>query len=81
MRVSAELVFRYRDDGAFPHLNCYVADPELGVRLEPGATENIRFGGNRVTSVKQEITRLGGSRRSKNDSADFQRIKRILKSK
>lgn len=36
---AAEAVFAYRDGGAFPHLNVYVADPELGVRLQPGATE------------------------------------------
>lgn len=48
----AEMAFRYRDDGAFPHLNTYVEDPELGVRLEPGATEKISFGGNPVTSVR-----------------------------
>jgi len=32
--VTAELVFRWRDDAAFPHLNVYRADPVLGVRLE-----------------------------------------------
>ncbi|HUJ63854.1 MAG TPA: SGNH/GDSL hydrolase family protein [Kofleriaceae bacterium] len=48
----AELVFRWRDHGAFPHLNVYVADPELGVRLAPGAEEKISFGGNPVTSVR-----------------------------
>lgn len=37
--------------------------------------------GNRIGSVNQEITRLGGSHGYRNDSADFQRIKRILKSK
>jgi predicted Zn-dependent protease len=36
--------------------------------------------GNRITSVNEEISRLGGSRRARNDSADFQRIKRILRS-
>ena len=50
--VIAEVVFYYRDDGAFPHLNIYVADPDLGVRLEPGATEQVSFGGNPVTSVR-----------------------------
>jgi predicted Zn-dependent protease len=37
--------------------------------------------GNRINSVNQEIAKLGGARPTKNDSADFQRIKRILKSK
>lgn len=48
--IIAELVFRWRDDGAFPHINFYVSDPELGVRLRPNATERIRYGGN-PTSV------------------------------
>ncbi len=37
--------------------------------------------GNRAGAVNEEISKLGGARRFKNDSADFQRIKRILKSK
>jgi predicted Zn-dependent protease len=36
--------------------------------------------GNRINSVNQEITRLGGANRPKSDSVEFQRIKRILKS-
>ena len=50
----AELGFRVRDKGAFPHLNIYVPDPALGARLKPGATEKIRFGSttNPVTSVR-----------------------------
>jgi hypothetical protein len=49
---AAEAVFTYRDGGAFPHLNVYVADPELGMRLQPGATEDVAFGGNPVTHVR-----------------------------
>lgn len=41
-----EWMFARRDDGAFPHLNVYEADPVLGVRLAPGATQELRFGGN-----------------------------------
>jgi predicted Zn-dependent protease len=37
--------------------------------------------GNRIGSVNQEIQKLGGSRGYRNDSADFQRIKRSLKSR
>ncbi|HYR88379.1 MAG TPA: M48 family metallopeptidase [Terriglobia bacterium] len=37
--------------------------------------------GNRIQSVNQEIQRLGGSRGYRNDSADFQRTKRSLKSR
>lgn len=50
----SELVFRARDGGAFPQLNVFVADPVLGVRLRPGATETVRFGGpkNPATSVR-----------------------------
>jgi hypothetical protein len=48
----AEAVFRHRDGGAFPHVNFYLPDPDLGVRLEPGATERIAFGGNPITSVR-----------------------------
>jgi len=48
----AELAFRMRDRGAFPHLNTYVPDAELGLRLMPGAEEKISFGGNPVTSVR-----------------------------
>jgi hypothetical protein len=50
--VTAELVFRWRDDAAFPHLNVYRSDPVLGVRLEPGATERVRLPGNPTTSVR-----------------------------
>lgn len=50
----AELGFRARDDGTFPHLNCFVADGERAVRLEPLATERLRFGAadNPITDVR-----------------------------
>ena len=47
-----EAVFHLRDHGAFPHLNVYIADRELGVRLRPLATERVSFGGNPVTSIR-----------------------------
>jgi hypothetical protein len=47
----AELAFRVRDHGAFPHLNVYLSDPAYGVRLRPGATTQIAFGGAQVSSV------------------------------
>ena len=50
--AAAELVFRLRDGGAFPHLNVYVADPDLGVRLAPGGEEKVSFGGNPITHVR-----------------------------
>lgn len=50
----SELVFRQRDGGAFPQLNVFVADAELGVRLRPGSAERVRFGGpaNPATRVR-----------------------------
>lgn len=48
----AELGFRWHDDGAFPHLNLYVADAKLGVRLLPGGEERIAFADNPVTEVR-----------------------------
>jgi hypothetical protein len=50
--TAAELAFRSRDDGAFPHLNVYAPDEALGVRLLPFATERVAFAGNPVTSVR-----------------------------
>jgi hypothetical protein len=50
--AAAEIVFRVRDGGAFPHLNVYVADPALGVRLAPGGEQKISFGGNPITHVR-----------------------------
>ena len=47
----AELAFRIRDDGAFPHLNIYVADQKQGVRLEPNAEMKLRVGENPLTTV------------------------------
>jgi hypothetical protein len=49
----AEAAFHVRDDGAFPHLNLYVADPELGVRLRPNTHQRLRSSPkNPVTSVR-----------------------------
>jgi hypothetical protein len=47
-----EGAFCLRDKGAFPHLNVYEADPNLGARLRPGATERISFNDNPVTHVR-----------------------------
>jgi len=49
--LLAEGAFRWRDHGAFPHLNVYVADAGYGVRLRPGSSTQIAFGGSPVTSV------------------------------
>jgi hypothetical protein len=56
----AEGAFHLRDHGAFPHLNCYLADPVLGVRLRPGATERVVFGGSAVTDVRINAAGLRG---------------------
>lgn len=57
----AEGAFWLRDGGAFPHLNSYVADPALGVRLQPGATQRISFGGNPVTQVRVNASGFRGA--------------------
>ncbi len=49
--VVAEIAFSWRADGAFPHANFYVADPELGVRLEPGATMRFKLRENPLTTI------------------------------
>ncbi|MEZ4448136.1 MAG: hypothetical protein R3B09_01570 [Nannocystaceae bacterium] len=49
--VITELAFSSRDDGAFPHVNFYVADPELGVRLEPGATMRFQLRENPLSTI------------------------------
>lgn len=48
----AEAIFWWRDDGAFPHVNFYVPDERLGVRLEPGATERLKFRDNPTTEIR-----------------------------
>ena len=49
--VIAELGFSWRDDGAFPHANFYVADAELGVRLAPGSTMRFQLRKNPLTTI------------------------------
>lgn len=56
----AEGAFYARDSGAFPHLNVYVPDARLGVRLRPGATERVAFGGSPVTDVRINAEGLRG---------------------
>jgi len=50
--VGAELAFKQRDQGAFPHVNLFEPDAELGVRLRPHGEMRLSFGGNPVTTVK-----------------------------
>jgi len=49
--VIAEVMFSQRADGAFPHANFYVPDPELGVRLEPGASMRFQLRQNPLTTI------------------------------
>ena len=49
--VITELMFSQRADGAFPHANFYVPDPELGVRLEPGASMRFQLRQNPLTTI------------------------------
>jgi hypothetical protein len=58
----AEAAFHVRDRGAFPHLNVYVSDDRLGVRLRPGAAQRLRSGPNNpVTSVRINRDGLRGA--------------------
>jgi SGNH hydrolase-like domain, acetyltransferase AlgX len=50
--VLAELAFSARDSGAFPHLNLYEADADLGVRLQPNTSMKLRVADNDVTTVQ-----------------------------
>ena len=52
LAVGGEAAFNHRDDGAFPHVNFYVPDPALGVRLEPHASMRLAFNKNPVTTVR-----------------------------
>lgn len=49
--VATEYAFSARDDGAFPHVNFYVPDPERGVRLEPGASMRFQLRPNPLTTI------------------------------
>lgn len=49
--VLVEVGFSMRDDGAFPHLNLYVEDAELGARLRPSSSQRFKFQDNAVTDI------------------------------
>ncbi|WP_434418603.1 alginate O-acetyltransferase AlgX-related protein [Nannocystis pusilla] len=49
--AATECAFRARDEGAFPHVNFYVEDPQLGVRLQPGASMRLGLGRNPRTTI------------------------------
>jgi hypothetical protein len=50
--VLAELAFWWRDDGAFPHVNLYEPDAELGARLVRNGSQRLAFTGNPATTVR-----------------------------
>ncbi len=50
--LLAEGAFWLRDRGAFPHLNLYLPDERLGVRLWPHTEMKLRVADNAVTSVR-----------------------------
>ena len=50
--LLAELAVHARDAGAFPHLNLYTVDPQLGVRLEPNASMKLHVADNPITTVE-----------------------------
>jgi hypothetical protein len=58
--LLCEWGFRLRDQGAFPHLNVYVPDAALGVRLRPGARERVRVANNAPTEVRINDAGLRG---------------------
>jgi acetyltransferase AlgX (SGNH hydrolase-like protein) len=58
----AEAAFHFHDHGAFPHLNGYVSDAQLGVRLRPSASQRIALGENNpITSVRVNREGLRGA--------------------
>lgn len=59
--VLAEAAFHHRDDGAFPHVNFYEADAELGTRLRPHAEEQISFSGNPVSTARTNALGFRGA--------------------
>ncbi len=50
--VAAEVAFGIRDDWAFPHLNAYIADSKLGVRLRPSSQGRVRVARGTVSSYR-----------------------------
>src|SRR5688500_7714728 len=58
--LLVEAAFWLRDDGAFPHLNVYREDPELGVRLRPHATQRFKLGINPTSDVRINALGLRG---------------------
>jgi SGNH hydrolase-like domain, acetyltransferase AlgX len=49
---AAELIFRFRDGAGFSKLNLYRPDPDLGVRLIPGATQRLVYPDNPPTNIR-----------------------------
>lgn len=50
--LLTEALFYLRDGSAFPEINLYTADAELGLRLTPGESERLAYPGSSVTSLR-----------------------------
>ncbi len=59
--ILAEVGFDRRDHGAFPHLHLYEADPELGVRLRPNASQRLALRNGPVTTLTTNALGFRGS--------------------
>ena len=59
--MVVEQAFAFRDERAFPHVNFYVPDAALGVRLEPSATMGFKFRDNPRTTIHVNAQGYRGS--------------------
>lgn len=50
--LLTEALFYLRDGSAFPEINLYTSDAELGLRLTPGESERLAYPGSSVTSLR-----------------------------
>ena len=48
----AEFIFYMRDDGAFPHVNIFQEDSELGLRLRPNESQKISVAGIPISTLQ-----------------------------
>jgi len=61
----SEAIFRARDRAAFPHLNIYLSDPELGVRLASSRKNTCEA----TTSSRAPTIQARGASRVDEDAA------------
>ena len=60
----AEVVFFWRDAGAFPHVNFYQLDSELAVKLQPNSSMRFKLGDNPVTEIQVGEDGFRGEKRT-----------------